>query len=193
MLTSLSSQIDASTTEFWEPLTYTHKGNQQMPRFTGLRSVVRTVRGLFSGLFGSETRDEIKPLNIKIAVERVDPTVDETIPVEVTGLGPDAVSTTLFGPRTAFDIDERDDTVAVAGGFEDQVIEPTEVMDFENPHQHGKLMHFRTADLPLPDDPAERRELSLGLGIFPDGPGDAISLDRWDSDWVAIPPRGRHN
>jgi hypothetical protein len=168
-------------------------GKQQMPRFTGFGSVVRTMRRLFVDLFGGETRDEIKPLNIDVAADRVDPTVDETIPVEVTGLSPDEASTTLLGPRNAFEVDERDDTVAVAGRFEDRLTRPTEVMDFDNPHMHGKLMHFRTADVPLPDDPADREELSLGLGVFPDGPGDVISLDRWDSDRVAIPPRGTDN
>lgn len=164
-----------------------------MPRFNGLGSVVRTVlRSLFD-LFGGETRNEIKPLNVDVAADRVDPTVDETIPVEVSGLGPDEASTTLLGPRNAFDVDEHEETVAVAGGFEDRLTGPTEVMDFDNPHMHGKLMHFRTGDLPLPDDPAEREEFSLGLGVFPDGPGDVISLDRWDSDQVAIPPRGTDN
>jgi len=164
-----------------------------MPRFTGVQSVVRTVRRVFFDLFGGKTRDEIKPLNIDVVADRVDPTIDETIPVEVSGLDPDEHAATLFGPINGFDVDEGEDTVAIASGFEDRLTEPADVMDFDNPHMHGKLMHFRTADVPFPDGSAEQGELRLGLGVFPDGPSEAVSLDRWDVDRVAIPPRGDDN
>jgi hypothetical protein len=64
------------------------------------------------------------------------------------------------------------------------------VSDFEDPLQHGKLMDFPVDDV-VP--PAERGAVTLGLGVFPEGPDARILSSNWDSDGVWVPPRGTAN
>jgi hypothetical protein len=64
------------------------------------------------------------------------------------------------------------------------------VADFENPHQHGRLVDFAVEDV-VP--PGERGESTLGVGVFPVGPDALVPSSDWDTDDVWIPPRGTVN
>jgi hypothetical protein len=146
-------------------------------------------------------RGEREPLNVSIDVGDVDSSADELVPVEVrferepsTLVGPEAVR---MGPERAFDAGGAG-TVSIADP--EPVATPESVSDFGNPHdavgdrenprQHGKLMEF-SVDEVVP--PAERGEVTLALGLFPDGPDARVPPGNWDTDVAWIPPRGTDN
>lgn len=165
---------------------------------TALQSVLEPLFG-GSGVSDGPERDEIKPLNVEITADTIDPAAADVIPVEVT-VSPEAVpadvafeTDTVLGVDRAFAVEENGESVRVDSQYLGAVATPSSVMDFENPHQHGKLMEFAPDDLDFPDETVEGGEVRLGLGVFPDGLGEPIPRDHWDTDTVRIPPRGTDN
>lgn len=104
---------------------------------------------------------------------------------------------TFMGVGEAFETLEEGELVSIADEYESGVANPVRVTDFGNPHDfvgstfNGKLMHFASEDLRYPQP--DNWDGTLGLGVFPDGVGDVVPDDRWDTDTVKIPLRGRDN
>ncbi len=171
-----------------------------MLRLGGLRRVLDRVWQLITGATSAAngaTRDERNPLNVSIDVGTVKSDGRDPIPIEVTvpaGEIPEQVdftSETRIGLEEAFHAEG--EHVRIVDGFRPGVAAPSRVMDFENPHQHGKLMHVSPRELVLPLEPGE---VTLGVGVFPHEDTREGPIRYWDTASVGLsvedPPANLH-
>jgi hypothetical protein len=183
-------------------LDYPRSEGITVPIIGGFREVLRSVRRALEGVFGGRpAADEIKPTKVEMGVREVD--VDgDLIRVEVAYQSnpsdDPAPEDVRMGRASAFETVEDDagrEYVAIADRA--GVVAPSGVMDFENPHEHDGLMDFRNPhahgklmDSHIEDvGPGPWGEVTLGLGIFPDGPDERIPAANWATAEVSLPPR----
>lgn len=155
---------------------------------TALRSVIERFRSAIQSVFSSPTSDEIKPAKISVDIRDVDPGEDSTIPVEITFQSNPSYSglsdKVFMGIEDAYEIQELDSGTVVRIEDGDKVATPESVLDFENPHAHGKLMEFRSKEV-IPA--TEHGAVTLGVGFFPDGSDTRIPSEDFATDDVYIP------
>lgn len=131
---------------------------------------------------------EEEGLRLNIRQEALDPEENGVILTNVTipEDNPLSLQDIFMGVRQAFLVSETEegDFVSIWDGFVDGVATPVEVQQIGEPNRWPKeyVVHFATDDIRFPHDTFEQDEVTMGLGVFPDGVDDVISATYWDTD-----------